>query len=229
MRNKLSIIGYQSVPKDPFLNPRQFTRCLAAFANQRLAQPPSSSAGPPSFQHAYLNLTLINHIDAAYEKYRSSEAYKLHRVVLNKLDDLTTATTSAMSSSKGASHGKSMSLSLSSKDRDAENLLEPTSDLAAFVGKLGFFRSKDYCICARYLWTGKFEQLDRRRKESVLSDAEEDKDKDKDRDRERSESDDDGDALGVFPWSNRVTKKIENWTGQVHRLLLSSKVFLICG
>lgn len=216
MRNKLSLIGYQAVPKDPFLHPRRFTRSLAAFVNQRLAQTPaaSTSAAPAMCHHAYLNLALIKHIDVAYDKYRSSEAYKLHRVVLNKLDDLTTVTTSAMSSSKGASHGKSMSLSLSSKDRDAESMLESTADLATFVGKVGFHRGKDCGASIRYLWTGRLELLERKRKESVWSDAEEEKERE--RERERSESDEDGDLLGVFPWSSKVTKKIENWAGYVN-------------
>lgn len=214
MRNKLSAIGFQNVPKDPFMHPRRFTRVLATFVNQRLMTSPtsaSSSAGPTLCQHAYLNLALIKHIDAAYEKYRSSDAYKLHRVVLNTLDDLTSATTQAMSSSKGVRHGQSMSLSLSSKEREADSLLESTPDLASFVNRVGYLRGKDCGSSVRYLWTGKLEQLDRKRKESIWSDVEEDKERE--REREMSGSDEDNDSTSVFPWSNRVTKKLENWAG----------------
>lgn len=209
MRNKLSAIGFQAVPKDPFFHPRQFTRCLAAFVNQRLAQAPSPTSAPiPAVNHAYLNLTLIKLIDSAYEKYRSAEQYKLHRVVLNKIDDFTSATQSAISSSKDASHSRSISLSIS-KDREAELLVECTSDLANFVNKIDFLQKKDYGASIRYLWSGKFDQLERKRLESARGDIEEDKD----REREKSDSDDDGDVLGVLPWPNKVTKKIENWAG----------------
>lgn len=212
MRNKLSAIGYQNVPKDPFMHPRRFTRVLAAFVNQRLIPSPTSAStsGLTQCQHAYLNLALIKHIDAAYEKYRSSDAYKLHRAVLNTIDDLTSATTQAMSSSKGVRHGQSMSLSLSSKEREAESLLEGTPDLASFVNKVGYLRGKDCGSSVRYLWTGKLDQLDRKRKESIWSDIEEDREREK----EMSASDEENDSTSVFPWSNRVTKKLENWAGR---------------
>ncbi|KAL5530150.1 hypothetical protein ACEPAF_6407 [Sanghuangporus sanghuang] len=213
MRNKLSAIGFQAVPKDPFFQPRQFTRCLAAFVNQRLAQAPSPTSTPcPAVNHAYLNLTLIKVIDSAYDKYRSTEPYKLHRVVLNKIDDFTSATQSAMSSSRDASHSRSMSLSLS-KDREAEVLVECTSDLANFVNRIDFLHKKDYGASIRYLWTGKFDQLERKKQESLQDDM----DEDKERERERSDSDYDGDVLSVLPWSNKVTKKIENWAGEFGR------------
>ncbi|KAI5124996.1 hypothetical protein M0805_007420 [Coniferiporia weirii] len=212
MRNKLSVIGLQAVPKDPFLHPRRFTRSLAQFVNQRINQNQATTpSGPTICHHAYLNLTLIKHIDLAYDKYRSSDAYKLHRVVLNKLDDFTSATTSAMTSSKGGiRHGRSLSLSLSSKERDAESLLDGTSDLATFVTKMGLLRGKDCPSSVRCLWTGRFDTLERKRQDCIWSDAEEEKD----RERERSDSDEDGDLLGVLPWSNKVQKKLENWAGR---------------
>lgn len=212
MRGKLSALGYQTVPKDPFFYPRRFTRTLAIFVNQRLAHTPSNgpSALPTFCNHAYLNLTLIKRIDLAFDKYKSSEAYKLHRVVLNKLDDLTSATTSAIASSKGMTHGHT--LSLSSKDRDGEGLLESTSDLPSFVAKVSLLRGKDGATSIRYLWTSRLDQLERKRLESVWSDAEEERE----RERERSDSDEDGEFLGVLPWSNRVQKKLESWAGFVH-------------
>ncbi|THH10221.1 hypothetical protein EW145_g1459 [Phellinidium pouzarii] len=191
-RNKLSVIGFQAIPKDPFLHPRRFIRALAHFVNQRLNQISAATptGGPMICHHAYLNLMLIKHIDIGYKKYRSSDAYKLHRVVLNKLDDITTATTSAMASSKGMRHAKSLSMSLTSKERDAESLLDSTSDLATFVGKVAWLRGKDCPSSVRYLWTGRLDQLERKRQECIWSDAEEEKEKEKERD--KSESDEDG-------------------------------------
>ncbi|KAH8118294.1 hypothetical protein DFH11DRAFT_1723223 [Phellopilus nigrolimitatus] len=213
MRNKLSVIGYQAIPKDPFIYSRRFTRSLASFVNQRLIQTPAAapSTGPTICYHAYLNLTLIKRIDMAYEKYRSSDAYKLHRVVLNKLDDITSATTSAMSSSKGVPHGRSLSLSMSSKERDAEGMLEGTLDLPTFVGKVSHLRGKDTASTVRYLWSGRLDQLERKRREAVWSDAEEEKEKE--RERERSDSDEEGEFLSALPWSGKMSKKIENWAG----------------
>ena len=114
-----------------------------------------------------------------------------------------------MTSSRDTSHGRSMSLTFSSKDREAENLVEATSNLATFVSRIDFLHKKDCGASIRYLWTGKLEQLERKRQESVWSDLEEERE----RERDRSDSDDDGDVLGGFPWPNKVTKKIENWAG----------------
>lgn len=214
MRNKLNVTGIQAVPKDPFLYPRRFIRTLAAFVNQRvqIASSSTSPSGSTICHHAYLNLALIKRIDMAFEKYKSSEAYKLHRVVLNKLDDLTTATTSAISSSKGSKsvgHGQSLSLSLSSKERDVEGLLEATADLAAFVGNVNLLRGKETAASLRYLWSGRLDQLERKLFESILSDAEEEREKE----RERSDSEDDGELVSALPWSGRVQKKLESWAG----------------
>lgn len=211
MRNKLSAL-LQGIPKDPFLQPRRFVRALAQFVNQRITQY-TKSPGSASVicHHAYFNFKLIEDIDRAFEKYRSSDAHRLHRVVFNKLDDFTSATSNAMTSSaKGLRHGRSLSLSMTSKD--AESLLVCTTDLAMFVNKIMSVRSKDCSQSLRYLWSGRLEALERRRIESVWSDAEEEREKE--REREKSESEDDGDLLaGVLPWSNKVQKKIENWTG----------------
>lgn len=218
MRNKLNLL-LQGIPKDPFLQPRRFVRALAQFVNQRVNLYSKSSGSASAIcHHAYFNLKLIKDIDRAFEKYRSSDAYRLHRVVFNKLDDFTSATTNAMTSSaKGLRHGKSLSLSLTSKD--AESLLDCTTDLAAFVNKVNSVRSKDCSQSLRYLWSGRLEALERKRIESVWSDAEEEREKE--REREKSDSEDDGDHLGgVLPWSNKVQKKIENWAGCVGNLFL---------
>ena len=225
VRNKLVAIGLsQGVPKDPFLHPRRFTRALGLFASQRLAQSSepgslvslvnttAAASGPPQpvLHHVYLNLPLIQHIDAAYEKYRSSESYKVHRVLLSKLDDLTNATTTAMSSSAGL------------KDRDWDprsNLNGPTfssdgssPDLGTFVRKVTLLRGKEGANSLRYLWTGRIDQLDRKRQEGLWSDIEKEREEEKDVNA-RSDSDDDGEGVAALPWSGRVQRKIETWTG----------------
>lgn len=251
-RNKLNAMSF-AVPKDPFFYPRRFTRTLALFVNQRLAHHPISAnshspasttsvgagVGAPVFcHHAYLNITLVERIDLAFEKHRAADAYKLHRVVLNKLDDLTTATTTALASASSKSglghahaHAHTRSLSLTTKERDAEALMEGTADLAAFVGKLtgGAAASaragRDAgAPSVKYLWTGRLEQLERKRVEGVLSDAEEERERE--RERERSDfSDEDGENPFRMPWSNKVQKKLEGWAGCVDPPSLS--VFLI--
>lgn len=241
MRNKLSIMGF-SMSKDPFFYPRRFTRTLSTFVNQRVAHAPMSASSPapsmhagaggyqpqPFCHHAYLNLKLIERIDLEFDKHRTSDAYKLHRVVLNKIDDITTATTSAIASASsksglGHAHTRSFSLSHHGKERDAEVLIEGTTDLGAFVSKinsatsLGTRALKDAgAQSLKYLWTGKVDQLERKRLEGVLSDAEEEREREKEREKERSDfSDEDGDAQfrPVLPWSNKMQKKIEDWTG----------------
>lgn len=241
-RNKLNAMSF-AVPKDPFFYPRRFTRTLALFVNQRLAHHPISAnshspasttsvgagAGAPVFcHHAYLNFTLVERIDLAFEKHRAADAYKLHRVVLNKLDDLTAATTTALASASsksglghGHAHAHTRSLSLTTKERDAEALMEGTADLVAFVGKLtgGAAASaragRDAgAPSVKYLWTGRLEQLERKRVEGVLSDAEEERERE--RERERSDfSDEDGENPFRMPWSNKVQKKLEGWAGCV--------------
>lgn len=236
-RNKLNAMSF-AVPKDPFFYPRRFTRTLALFVNQRLAHHPISAnshspasttsvgagVGAPVFcHHAYLNITLVERIDLAFEKHRAADAYKLHRVVLNKLDDLTAATTTAIASASSKSglshahgHGHTRALSLTGRERDAEALMEGTTDLAAFVGTLtgASGRAGPGAPSVKCLWMGRLELLERKRVEGVLSDAEEERERE--RERERSDfSDEDGENPFRMPWSNKVQKKLEGWAGCV--------------
>lgn len=95
---------------------------------------------------------------------------------------------------------------------EKEALLEPTSDLRTLVSKFDALRGKEYGASIRYLWTGRFEVLDRKREDGFWEDVEEEREREKEcekeREGEKSDSDDDG---SVFPWSNKVTRKIENW------------------
>ena len=183
--------------------------------------------------HAYLNLTLIRVIDAAHEKSRSGDAAtRLQRAVRSKIDGLTAATTSAMSPSRSISSGNNAGLTPSSgigpngntgpgsglglglAGTEKEALLEPTSDLRALVSRLDGLKGKEYGASIRYLWTGRLEVLDRKREDGFWEDVEEEREREKETEREREgEKTDSEDEGGVFPWSNRVTRKIESWAG----------------
>ena len=73
------------MPKDPFLEPHAFVQVLHSLHTSRLF-----SSFPPPPSPPYFTYEAVRLIDRAYGKYRQSEAYKPHRVLLNKLDDLTT-------------------------------------------------------------------------------------------------------------------------------------------
>jgi hypothetical protein len=75
----------QLVPKDPFLEPEALLSALSAFQHQGKA-PPADAAPAPT----YLTPALLHALDAAFDKGRQSEAYKVHKVLRSKLDDLAT-------------------------------------------------------------------------------------------------------------------------------------------
>lgn len=170
---------------------------------------------PASLQSlAYLSLQLIETITNAYDKKtRQNESYKMHRVLISKLDDLATDLRTTASSGAGAIHGHGVDLAS----------MDPTADLGVFV-KAIISSHKDAPQSLRYLWTGRPGQVRKKRKEkeSFWSDGEKDKedreqDRDiggkdgrkADRDRERSDSSEDED--GSMAWSGRVQRKIEHW------------------
>lgn len=214
------------VPKDPFVQPRQFMRTISAFASQRARQlrpqdsTGSTSTSPPNpltspyssaapLSPLVLTDALLKRIDTVYEKVRSSESYKVHRVILNKLDDITTATTSAFASSGGRGRGgreHAPSLSLTSlasavTGTNLDGVMDLTVDLGAFVTKIGLLRGKDGAPSLRYLWAGRFDQLDRVRAEAAWSDVE--RDEVRERSGERSDgrsSEEDGEGIGSLPW-----------------------------
>lgn len=264
IRNKLMSLGISHVPKDPFVLPRQFTRALATFINQRLlnngfaASAVTSSPSPPTLvgnggsnstnglgltspagvthvHHAYLNVALILRIDAAFEKHRATEAYKVHRVLFAKLDDITSATSHALatatarsrqtSTSAGAQTSMSPQASVASpsgggsKERDGEKeLVDGTTDLASFVSRALGARGKDsFSVpCVRYLWSGKLDQLEIKRLEGLWADTEKEREeelRERERDRDRFDSDDELGAMAGpgAGWSNKVQRKIESW------------------
>lgn len=154
---------------------------------------------------------------------RQNESYKVHRVLINKLDDL----------------AADLRTSADSEDMDtgAASGLNPTADLTAFI-KVVVGSSKDAPPSLRYFWTGRPEEVRKKRqeKEAVWSDGERERegrqreegekegggkdgrDKDgrerekyqrgRDREKDLKSSDDEGDTK---PWSGKVQRKLESW------------------
>ncbi|CAL1700639.1 unnamed protein product [Somion occarium] len=240
IRNKLHALGY-SVPKDPFIDPAAFIRSLTTFQNSNkphdhkhtLSLPhynsplthPSSSTLPssnntPSASTAnissisltFLSQSLIQAIQTAYDKFKQSESYKVHKVLINKLDDLATdLRTNPEAHGRSGGWGGLWNNALNN----------PTTDLDALVRVviLGG-SSKDGVGSLRYLWTGRPQEVARKRLEKErLADNEEkeneakaEKDgREKGNEKDNKASDEEPDTMGGKPWSGRVQKKIESW------------------
>jgi hypothetical protein len=180
----------QFVPKDPFVDPQQFSYGFASFQ-----QMPKTDFTP-------LNLSLIRQINSAYDKTRQLDSYKVHKVLLNKLDDLATDLRSTATGNDRDT---------SSKITNHSAIVEPVMDLDVFVQAI-MGGSKDGASSLRYLWSGRpgYASVRKKRKEKVISDGERD-DADAERD-PHAEQDDNEFSVGQ-PWSNRVQRKIEAWAG----------------
>jgi hypothetical protein len=175
----------QLIPKDPFLDPERFLRAVAAFQDSRLFNSSSITTQP------FLTDDVLNAIDVAYSKSRTTEPYKVHRVLLNKLDDLTT---------------------------DLRTSSGPTNfnpaDIDQFVRFAETKASKDGVHSLKFLWGGRADMLASKRKEHLWSDVEDDGG----RDREKTEGMDElstGDENETSrAWrGKRVQRKIESWAG----------------
>jgi hypothetical protein len=176
----------QLVPKDPFLDPQSLLRAVSVFQDPRL----SSS----SFLTTFLTDNVLSAIDTAYSKSRTPEPYKVHRKLLNKLDDLTTD----LRTSSGLKH------------------IKPTDfDQSVFFAETKAV--KDGVPSLKYLWSGRAEMLASKRKERPWSDGEEDDGRDREG-KEKSEKIEElsvGDEADLSrAWSGkRVQRKIESWAG----------------
>ncbi|KAH8105824.1 hypothetical protein BXZ70DRAFT_966334, partial [Cristinia sonorae] len=176
----------------------------------------------------YLTHKLINAIQAAYDKLKQSESYKVHRVLINKLDDLATdLRTSENKSKSGGRWGQG----------SVFNNNQPVADLAVLVRCIGGGGvgpgDRGGPSSLRYLWTGRPEEVGRKRREKEIAEegdlveAEGRTDKEKERgDREKERegrermsverdvksSEDEGD-IGYLnkPWSGRMQRRIEVW------------------
>ncbi|KAI0081792.1 hypothetical protein K474DRAFT_1656176 [Panus rudis PR-1116 ss-1] len=240
-RNKLHALGH-NVPKDPFIDLYSFLKSLASFQSSKphhshghshnlsitnhtphTSTHPSTSTlvssintsnpvSPLGPSPVFLTRTLIQNINTAYEKFKQSESYKVHKVLINKLDDLATDLRTNPEASTGRVGGWGGWWSAVFNT--------PTTDLDAFVRivVLGG-NSKESAPSLRYLWTGRPEEVSRKRREKeVLSDNEEEgkgekEGKEKGYKDEKASEDDSEMVNGTGkPWSGRVQKKIEAWT-----------------
>jgi hypothetical protein len=137
---------------------------------------------------------ILDAIDTAYSKSRTTEPYKVHRVLLNKLDDLAT------------------DLRTSSRQKH----INPT-DIDQFVLFAETKAVKDGVPSLKYLWSGRAEMLAAKRKERPWSDGEEDSGRDREG-KEKSEKIEElsaGDEADLSrAWGGkRVQRKIESWAG----------------
>ncbi|KAN0127457.1 hypothetical protein V8E53_010861 [Lactarius tabidus] len=182
-RNKLYALGFgHLIPKDPFLDPERFLRAVSAFQDSRLCS--SSLTTQP-----FLTDDILNVIDGAYSKSRTTEPYKVHRVLLNKLDDLTT---------------------------DLRTSSGPTNfnlaDIDQFIHFAETKAAKDGLHSLKYLWGGQADMLALKRKERVWSDGEDDGGRDRDK-TERMDDLSTGDENERAWRGKRVQRKIESWAG----------------
>ncbi|VDC06273.1 unnamed protein product [Peniophora sp. CBMAI 1063] len=209
-RAKLSALGFsQTLPKDPFEYPAFFRAAISAFQSSRLCTLPISS---PASQ---LTPETLEAIDLAYDRSRQAEQFKLHRIAMNKLDELREGMT-APSSVTGTT-GRVPA-------PDA-----PTADISAFVRAVEK-RGKEGVPSIRYVWSGRAAELAQRQRERerAMSDGEREEERTPapsmsmspllDRERDRSTPNPDelssaSDAEGPrHVWSSkRVQRKLESW------------------
>ena len=102
---------------------------------------------------AYLSQALVEAIQSAYDKKtRPTESYKVHRVLISKLDDLVDDLRSS-GDGEGAPAGQIASG------------VNPTADLAALVKLVVASSAKDAPSSLRYLWTGRPDDVGKKRRE----------------------------------------------------------------
>ena len=176
----------QLIPEDPFLDPQRFLGAVSAFQGPR-----ASSSSSSSTTHPFLTGDVLRAIETAYSKSRTTEPYKVHRVLLNKLDDLTTD----LRTSSGPIN------------------INPTN-IDQFIHFAETKAVKDGVPCLKYLWSGRADILATKRKDRHWSDGEEDNGRDREG-REKSDELSAGDEHDPSkPWpGKRVQRKIESWAG----------------
>lgn len=184
MRNKLYDIGFgQIIPRDPFFEPAAFVHALNAFHNSR--HPTTTSTSTQEFA----TMTLIGALNTAHDRFKQTESFKVHRVLKNKLDDLTTDLRATPNDHTGSSHS-----------------IGATPDLNVFV-KAVLSDTKDGAVSLRYLWSGRPLDIHKRRNEKVQSDGEKDDEFDKFERIDGKSTDDEPE----YHWSGRMQRKIESW------------------
>lgn len=228
------------MPKDPFIDPAGFVKALGSFISSKsphvhahslsLTQfniPPSTlspySYNSPPVMVVYLTHGIIENINTSYDKAKQNDSYKVHRVLINKLDDLATDLRTNPEAASRGSFGWASGLT-------------PITDLNRFV-KIITESSKDSAPSLRYLWTGRPGEVAKKRKEKeVVQSEDEEKEREKgqervDRERDRYDrenaksSDDEDDGI---PWSGKVQRKLENWAYVTSTSGLAARRHLCC-
>lgn len=178
------LISIQVVPRDPFLEPRGFVNSLTVFHYS------SRGHGHPLSQPSS-NIALIEAINAAHDRFKQSEPFKVHKVLKSKIGDLktdlrTTATQNPSTANVGT-----------------------TSNLPTFVtGVMG--GGKDVSLNLQYLWSGRVLEL-MTRKGGGISDGEREEDLEITKSDGKS-TDEEHELLSGIHWSGRVRGKIGSWT-----------------
>lgn len=190
------------VPKDPFLEPQVFLAAITAFQTQAQGKVASPDPSNNKVDDTYLTLSLLQAIDAAFDKSKQNDAYKVHKMLRNKIDDITTDL-------RTAALDRSSDFSLSNPAVDELHSGFGTSNLKMF-SRLIVSSGKEGAPSLAWLWAGKTGQLDQRKREmQVISDGEVDE-QDKFAMGEVKTTDDE---VVPFPWSGRMQKKVESWVG----------------
>src|SRR5258708_39254040 len=82
------------MPKDPFGEPLWFLHAIADFQRMSTSSFPYRSNQANDNQVHFIDYDIIERVNLAYAKLRQAEPYKVHRVLKNKIDDLTTVSSS---------------------------------------------------------------------------------------------------------------------------------------
>lgn len=121
------------VPKDPFCNLNEFLQAVNVVRSQKAV----SHAFPNS---PFLSLEVIEMINNLYDRSKSKGSeYRVPRIILNKLDDITTDLNFR-------------------PDASFTTSVYPTADLVAFVRMVINSGPKDTVGSLKALWTGKSKQ-----------------------------------------------------------------------
>jgi hypothetical protein len=174
------------VPRDPFLEPRVFTNSLTVFHYTSRSNSHPVPTKPSS------NIALIEAIDAAHDRFKQAESFKVHRVLKSKIGDLTTDLRTAPDQNPSTSN------------------VGTTPNLSAFVTGVTS-GGKDVSSSLRYLWTGRVLELQTRRGGGVNSDGEREEDFENMKWDGRSTDEEHEFPSGIH-WSGRVQRKIGSWT-----------------
>ena len=218
-----NLLIHQLVPRDPFLYPQHFLRAVTQFTQDRVQRSSHHRDRTRSHANAVLDIDIIKELDAAYEKTRANDAYKVHRRILSKLDGLTAATTSAITTNAStsfndltASGTPSQIINTVANEKDGHDVV---LDLSAFVLQLTQGGGKDHkegVACLRYLWNGKVDVLKAKWQEAKGEGAAPGTEQERDEEVEKHKPKSDEEHVGSTsprPWSNKMQKKIENWAG----------------